>query len=241
MKKAIRIILSALMVSSLLTGCRHTPEAPIVVQKDADTFIEKAQATPELDGQIQLPSLREKTRAEEYVEYSETALDGRLAIQVDAPVILPDAAAMPVLRVKAVDFSEEIAKAFFDKLCGGDVMMDASIRRTKSEIEKEILENEKLKMSEEYIDDPVGQKQFDLINAELKKQYLTAPESSDPVQVDGSFYSIPVVDPMNKLVGSYMGIEARSEKRHFRVENNNGLTEPIIMIFNKIFNSFLCN
>ena len=33
---------------------------------------------------------------------------------------------------------------------------------------------------------------------------------------------------MNKLVGSYMGIEARSEKRHFRVENNNGLAEPII-------------
>lgn len=89
--------------------------------------------------------------------------------------------------------------------------MDASIRRTKGEIEKEILENEKLRMSEEYMDDPVGQKQFDLINAELKKQYLTAPESSDPVQVDGSFYSIPVVDPMNKLVGSYMGIEARSE------------------------------
>ncbi len=228
MKRAISILLSATITLSLFTGCQQTPEAPVVVQKDADAFIEKAQATPELDGQTQPPSLREKTGTEEYVECSETALDGRLAIQVNAPVILPDAAAMPVLRVKAVDFSEEIAKAFFDKLCGGDVMMDASIRRTKGEIEKEILENEKLKMSEEYMDDPVGQKQFDLINAELKKQYLTAPESSDPVQVDGSFYSIPVVDPMNKLVGSYMGIEARSEKRHFRVENNNGLTEPII-------------
>lgn len=187
MKKAIRIILSALMVSSLLTGCRHTPEAPIVVQKDADTFIEKAQATPELDGQIQLPSLREKTRAEEYVEYSETALDGRLAIQVNAPVILPDAATMPVLRVKAVDFDQEIAKAFFDKLCGDDVMMDASIRRTKSEIEREILENEKLKISEDYIDDSQAQEMFDQMNAELKKQYLTAPESKDPFRWTAAF------------------------------------------------------
>ena len=228
MKKAINIILSALVVFSLFTGCQHTPEAPIVVQKDADTFIEKAQAGPETANPDQFPSLRAQTGAAEWVEYSETALDGRLAIQVNAPVILPDAAAMPVLRVKAVDFSEEIAKAFFDKLCGDDVMMDASIRRTEGEIEKEILENEKLKMSEEYMDDPVGQKQFDLINAELKKQYLTAPESKDPFQVDGSFYSIPVIDPRNKIVGSYMGIEARSEKRHFRVENNNGLTEPII-------------
>ena len=228
MKKAINIILSALVVLSMITGCQETPETVIVAQKDADTFIEKAQATPELDGQTLSPSLWEQTGAEERVEYRETALDGRLAIRVDAPVVLPDAATMPVLRVKAVDFSEETAKAFFDKLCGDDVMMDASIRRTKSEIEKEILENEKLKMSEDYIDDQVGQEQIDLMNAELRKQYLTAPESSDPVQVNGSFYSIPVVDPRNKMVGSYMGIEARSEKRHFRVENNNGLKEPII-------------
>lgn len=228
MKKAITVILSALMVLSLFSGCQKTPETVIVVQKDADAFIEKAEATPELENQTQLPSLREQTGAEERVEYSETALDGRLAIQVDASVALPDAAAMPVLRVKAVDFSEETAKSFFDKLCGDDVMMDASIRRTKSEIEKEILENERLKMSEDYIDDQVGQEQIDLMNAELRKQYLTAPESSDPVQVNGSFYSIPVVDPRNKMVGSYMGIEARSEKRHFRVENSNGLKESII-------------
>lgn len=228
MKKIICLCLAAAMMLGVLSGCQHTPEAPIVVQKDADAFIEKAQATPELDVQTQASSLRERTGAEERVEYSETALDGRLAIQVDAPVVLPDAAAIPVLRVKAIDFSEETSLAFFNKLCGDDVMMDASRRLTKSEIEKEIVENEKLKMSEDYIDDPVSQEQFDLMNEELRRQYLTAPETSDPVQVDGSFYSIPVVDPMNKMVGSYMGIEARSEKRHFRVENNNGLTEPII-------------
>lgn len=228
MKKAINIIISVLMILSLFTGCQQTPETVIVVQKDADAFIEKAEATPELDGQTQLPSLREQTEAEERVEYSETALDGRLAIQVDASIVLPEATAMPVLRVKAVDFSEEISIAFFNKLCNGDVMMDSSIRLTKSEIEREILENEKLKISEDYIDDSQAQEMFDQMNAELKKQYLTAPESKDPFQVDGSFYSIPVIDPRNKIVGSYMGIESRSEDRYFIIRNSNGLEEPII-------------
>ena len=217
--KKINIIISVLMILSLFTGCQQTPETVIVVQKDADAFIEKAQATPELDVQPQASSLREQTGAEERVEYSETALDGRLAIQVNAPVILPDAATMPVLRVKAVDFSEEISIAFFNKLCNGDVMMDSSIRLTKSEIEREILENEKLKISEDYIDDSQAQEMFDQMNAELKKQYLTAPESKDPFQVDGSFYSIPVIDPRNKIVGSYMGIESRSEDRYFIIRN----------------------
>ena len=211
MKRAISILLSATIALSLFTGCQQTPEAPIVVQKDADAFIEKAQAAPETANPDQSPSLRAQTGAAEWVEYSETALDGRLAIQVNAPVILPDAAAMPVLQVKAVDFPEDISIAFFNKLCNSDVMMDSSIRLTKSEIEREILENEKLKISEDYIDDPQAQEMFDQMNAELKKQYLTAPESKDPFQVDGSFYSIPVIDPRNKIVGSYMGIESRSE------------------------------
>ena len=128
MKKIICLCLTLAMMTAVFFGCQQTPEAPIMVQKDADTFIEKAQAAPETANPDQSPSLRAQTGAAEWVEYSETALDGRLAIQVNAPVILPDAAAMPVLRVKAVDFSEEIAKAFFDKLCGDDVMMYASIR-----------------------------------------------------------------------------------------------------------------
>jgi len=228
MKKAINIIISVLMILSLFTGCQQTPETVIVVQKDADAFIEKAEATLELDGQTQLPSLREQTGAEEHVEYSETALDGRLAIQVNAPVILPDAATMPVLRVKAVDFSEEISIAFFNKLCTGDVMMDSSLRLTKSEIERRILENEKLKVSEDYIDDPQAQKMFDQMNDTLKKQYSSAPEDQDPIQVDGSFYSIPVIDPRNNIVSSYMGIESRSEDRYFIIRNSNGLEKPII-------------
>ena len=104
MKRAISILLSATIALSLFTGCQQTPEAPIVVQKDADAFIEKAQAAPETANPDQSPSLRAQTGAAEWVEYSETVLDGRLAIQVDAPVILPDAAAMPPQTTRPCPF-----------------------------------------------------------------------------------------------------------------------------------------
>ena len=74
MKKAINIILSALVVFSLFTGCQHTPEAPIVVQKDADTFIEKAQAGPETANPDQFPSLRAQTGAAAWAECTKPPL-----------------------------------------------------------------------------------------------------------------------------------------------------------------------
>jgi len=224
MKKIICVCLAAAMVLGVLTGCQQTPEAPIVNQKNIDVFIEKAQSSESADNS----PLWEQTGAPERVEYNEMALGGRLNVQVDADVVFPDANAMPVLRVKAVDFSEDLSIALFNKLCKDDVLMDTSKRLTKSEIEREILENEQLKKSDDYIDDPQAQAMFDEMNETLRKQYESAPETQAPMQVDGSFYSIPVIDPRNNIVSSYMGIEGTNDDKYFIIRNSNGLEKPII-------------
>ena len=135
---------------------------------------------------------------------------------------------MPILRVKAIDFDQPTAQRLFDALCSGEEMKDRSQRLTKSEIEAAIIENEKLKVSEHYIDDPAGQAWIDEQTKVLEKEYLTAPETNEPVIVDGSFYSIPVKDPKGIVVSSYMGIDAGNGNMSFSVRNRNGLDKPIV-------------
>ena len=242
MKKLICLCLAAVLI--LMSGCQKTPDKAIVVQKDQESFLDKAQGGNKQNSSSQLfggqnmidmapastdnTALREMTGAPERVEYTEMALNGRLNVKVDAGVVLPNANAVPVLRVRAVDFPEELSIAFFNRLCSGEVLMDQSRRLTKSEIERKILENEQERKKPEYKDDPQAQAMYDQMNENLKKQYETAPDSITPMQNDGSFYSIPVIDPRQKVVGFYEGIEAFNDEKYFVIRNSNGLEKPVI-------------
>ena len=126
MKKLLCLCLAVILV--LMSGCQKTPDKPIVVQKDQDSFIDKAQGDNNQNSNNQQSAgqnmidmapestdntaLWEMTGAPERVEYNELALNGRLNVRVDANVVLPNANAVPVLRVRAVDFSEELSIAF---------------------------------------------------------------------------------------------------------------------------------
>lgn len=138
MKQAISIVAALLAGVLLFAGCQATPEQPVVMQKDMEQMLEKAQDT-------QAPA-EAQTLAEQYCiperwtqEWS--GADGKLALRVDAPITVPETA-MPVVKVKAEGFSQETATALFRYFMDGKMAMTRNSGpsvMTKAEIEELIL------------------------------------------------------------------------------------------------------
>ena len=95
MKQAISIIAAMLAAVILFTGCQSTPEQPVVIGKDMEQMLEKAQDTQApaeaqtLAGQYGIPERWTQ-------EWS--GADGKLTLRVDAPITVPENA-MPVVKV----------------------------------------------------------------------------------------------------------------------------------------------
>ena len=70
MKRFTAILLSILTVFAI-TACQPTPEAAVVVQKDTDKMIEKAQSTPATTD-APTPSLKERYAIPDALSYTQT-------------------------------------------------------------------------------------------------------------------------------------------------------------------------
>ena len=103
MKKLVAILLMAIMLFGISTGCQKTPESPIVVGKDQDVMIEKAKEEPQ--------SIPEPEKQNIKMQFDK----GNLHVKVDAEAIILDAD-MPIVRIKGVDFTQEQVDAFWDVL-----------------------------------------------------------------------------------------------------------------------------
>lgn len=193
MKRKIATLLVILMVLSI-TACQATPEEIIVVQKDTERLVE--QAKDENIGtevsEIDLP--------EERYTYSNTAMEGQLVINVDAPVSLPASGKIPTARVAEKGFTQEQIYAFFNYLFGDEkVYIDTSTGNTpptKSELEELIVTYKKyiaegtVEQNTLYTEEEL-QDEIALLEEELK----TAPETvdpSEPLLTDGTLYDSEV-------------------------------------------------
>ncbi len=139
MKKICIIILSILL---LCVGCQQTPESSLVVGKDQQQMIEKAQ------GDVSYP-----TDAPAGVDWAGrlgaparyaaklTSAGGHLTVDVDAPVALPEAE-LPVARVVPYVFSDEDILRYVHALLGEDPMCmeNGENWRTRAMWEREILQ-----------------------------------------------------------------------------------------------------
>ncbi|MEG1894566.1 MAG: DUF6034 family protein, partial [Clostridia bacterium] len=110
MKKLLIIMLAALL---LLTACQKTPEVDIVIQKDMEQMLEKAEATESIDNEPAALPLRERLGAPERYAREFSDHDGALYVNVDARVDLPDANNMPIFRVACADFEQSTVTALF--------------------------------------------------------------------------------------------------------------------------------
>lgn len=188
MKKAIPLMAAMLAAALLPAGCQPTPEQPIVMQKDMEQMLEKAQDT-------QSPAA-EQTLAERYgiperLTEEWSGADGKLSIRIDAPIAAPEHA-MPIVRVRAEGFSQETATALFHHFMDGKtavtynpgphVMTKADIEATillyKQQIADGTIEAQQM-MTPEEAEEEIRR---------LEEEYRTAPAAADddPVVSDGA-------------------------------------------------------
>ncbi len=138
MKRAISLMAALLAAALLPAGCQPTPEQPIVMQKDMEQMLEKAQDT-QSPGQEQ--TLAERYGIPERLTEEWSGADGKLSIRIDAPIAVPEHA-MPIVRVRAEGFSQETATALFHHFMDGKTAMTYNPGphvMTKADIEATIL------------------------------------------------------------------------------------------------------
>ena len=136
MKRKIIALSLALITAFSLAACQKTPEQEFVVQKDTERMIE--QARDEEHG----TTAAELGVPEENYTFSATGADGRLVVNVDAPVIVPSAN-IPTARVSATGFTQEQVTGFFNYLFPGEKPLSGTNVlgvTTKAEIQETIIQ-----------------------------------------------------------------------------------------------------
>lgn len=148
MRKWFVLLLAALM---LFVACQPTPESPIVVGKDQNAMIEKAESDASyredaVDGvnwaeRLNVPS-----------HYSANLVSGgrHLKVDVDARVVLPETE-LPIVRLKTVTLSDDDVKRIVTALLGETPKCVDYDTRSRALIEREIAKrNEDLAHWDEY-------------------------------------------------------------------------------------------
>ncbi len=131
MKKLLALSLSLVLL--LAAGCQSTPEEGIVKGKSSDALIEKAQTTP---GQ---GTLAQRVNAPAHYDAAFSNESGTLTVTVDAAVTVPDAEAVPIIRVKPANITQAQTDVLMDQLVQGE-LYDFDMPRTKAEIADQIVE-----------------------------------------------------------------------------------------------------
>ena len=222
MKKIIIALLAALL---LLTACQPTPEAAVVVQKDTDKMIEKAQSTPATTD-APTPSLKERYAIPDALSYTQTGASGKLNISVEAVVTAPNGA-LPIVRVEAAEFSQETVTAFWNAFIGDMPMFEQNYVQTKSDIEKAILYYKQVQAGMiDGLDTPEeAQEEIDALEA----AYPSAPDSVEPVPATPELKRIPIDLGEYRNVAHYYGLHATNNEQRlfFNVHNHYDNTKAI--------------
>jgi len=218
MKKGFTILLAVGIVLSL-AACQETPEKEIVIPKDMEQMIEKAAATDA--GGTPGGSLKERVGASETFVFANEK--DNFMISANAPIHVPDADRIPIVRVKAGEFSQEQVTAYWDALVGDTVMYEPQTQMTKSEIE-EFLINYRKAIAEREHDPDYEQiiEQTKATIAYLESLHPKAPEVIERKPADSTLKRIENrMWGSEKVYGWYMGASGNAEDdaTGFRVEN----------------------
>ena len=205
--------IGAAAVALPLAACRQTTDPAILAQKNTEQIIELAVAddTETVDAPSGTP-LAEQLDAPERLSEQLTGADSKLTVTIDAPVVVPECD-MPIVRVEPAEFTQEQVTNVFQAFCGDTPMFLESDVMTKSEIEQSIaIHRENLN------DETLQQADRDLeeqVIAELQKAYLTAPETNERTQTDGTLQTI--FQTIGRQLIGHLELNATSEDHALNV------------------------
>lgn len=173
------------MFTAIFAGCQKTPESPIVVGKDQQVMIEKAEET--LPPEVAKLPITERYAVKEHLEKTVTELDGKLIIEVDTDISVPAADKLPIVKVTPANFSQDTIYTLFELLCGDTDLYRGRNEYTKAEID-EILVMLKKELAETSDEDDKMNINDSILDFE--ERYANAPESIEDVLADGTLEKI---------------------------------------------------
>ena len=205
--------LCALVLSVAAAGCRNAKETPAAAQSNTELLVAQATAA---SAQSSDEPLNEQLGAPERYTAELTGAGEKLAISIDAPVVLPQGD-LPILRVQAAEFTQEQVSKAFSTLCKDMPMFLSSDVMTKSEIEEAIAAHEK-NLEDESLQQVDREFEEQMI-AELQAAYDTAPAKRSDVRTDGTLQK-----RMETLGGKqiiYSALDAVSGDKRFQFSLRN--------------------
>lgn len=128
MKRYIAILL-CMAVAAGVAACQKTPESPIVIGKNLDRLLEKAQGTENMSEKTTQP--RTETSEHEAnifitnlgipqnLKLESISAKGKLLVHTDASIILPQADKIPIARVKMSRLANDTVKRLVEVLFEG--------------------------------------------------------------------------------------------------------------------------
>ena len=228
--------LALLLVLTAAAACQATPEEPIIVGKDQQAMLDTAAQTVEpgvsLSEQVNAPAAYQ----------TELVVSDKFKLTADAPVTVPDTDGMPIIRVKAADFSQPQVDGMIKALFKGQKIYEISEEMSKDEINDMIVNFNRRKDMKEFS----GQEDaIDESIAQLEAIYDSAPEKRVYTESNGQLGKKEIFDldenPFvnGEHVAYYTGLYARTNAEDgtapftgtepygaINVRNNNDLTKP---------------
>ncbi len=234
----------ALIVLLALAACQKSPESPIVVGKNVDLLIDKATQTQNEAEPTPVPEstdyrsiLAEKFGVPERYTASGSYSDGQLTFSANAPIELPNVAAMPVIRVAPANFSQEQIDRFYKVLIGDTPMYQQQMRLTKSQIEDELIFwRSILNGDAENSDSKDARLQAKEKIAELESAYSSVEDNPSQVPADGTIGIREEIEySSGETMSEYSGVDIAEHPgfnvnrgKTFYVHNNSEDGEIII-------------
>ena len=175
-----RMIICLLALLMLTVACQTTPNVPVVVPKDQEVMIGKAENEPKPEAD-EIPS-----------HYTFAIEDGAFSVSIDADVVVPSTD-LPVLRVAAQGFRQETVTNVFNYWFANANEtvwhLPKYNERTKAEIEPDLQQAYQLMETKEYLEwGDWTEEEWQEHVAYLEEAYRNAPEehSAEPYADDGT-------------------------------------------------------
>lgn len=200
MKKRFTIVLAILLVLAL-SACQKTPTEGIVKGKNLDKMIEEATKTqpPSATGQTgangtttnatsaaQSQTLFDKMGAKKTYVKELADAKGKVKIHVNADVIVPDAHSITVQRVGQDKVTQAQVDILLQNLMKGDLFSGNDFKKSKSEIQNDILKVQGAMVNGTKSKSPKSGKNFLQYQLDdLNEQLKTAPDTKTRVPSNG--------------------------------------------------------
>ncbi len=187
------------LAAVLLVACFTTACQPVTAELNEPPMSGTAVPTQSPPTESASPS-RLSYEAPSAYKDSFQANDNRVSVSIDAEVVLPEAAQIPVLRTELSDITADMVKKAANVLMEGKTLTEPRAALTKAEILSQIdalqrvLDSpqqsrlEGMNYSDPDIAVKVAQEHLYRIN-ELKELYKNAPESFTPMETDFQFHN----------------------------------------------------